>query len=83
MNPTRWDLDADGRRRVGLRCGACGHESETTPVPTAAALFEAAHANRIARMTDAATRLERERMAGWVESFSGALERDLIDATDF
>jgi hypothetical protein len=64
VNPTRWDAEGPDLWRVGLRCGACGHERETIVGPTAADL-------------------ERENMASWVETFSAALRRDLIDAEDF
>lgn len=37
----------------------------------------------LAAIANAADRLERERMEDWVEAFSGALERDLIDVADF
>jgi len=57
--------------------------TESDVPPTSAALFEAAHASRLARIGDTADRLERERMSGWVESFALALARDLIDANDF
>jgi hypothetical protein len=83
VQATRWDDPVDGTRLVGLRCAACGHERETTADLTATALFHAAHSNSIEQLAETAERLARERMTAWVESFSGALERDLIDAADF
>jgi len=80
VNPVEWSWADDGTRWVKLRCGACEHRRETAVAATSAALLEAAHARRMARIAD---ELERERMCGWVESFAGALERDLIDAGDF
>ena len=83
VNPVEWSWADDGTRRVKLRCGACGHQRETAVTATSAALLEAAHASRLAEIAELADALERERMCGWVESFAGALERDLIDAGDF
>jgi hypothetical protein len=83
VSPAAWSFDDQGTRRVTLVCGACGHVRECTITPTSAALLEVAHANRLAHLAEAADRLERERMASWVESFTVALDRDLIDATDF
>lgn len=83
MTPKAWSFAPDGTRRVVLSCGGCGHARESDVTPTSAALLEAAHANRLAHIGETADRLERERMSGWVESFTAALARDLIDATDF
>jgi len=83
VQATRWDEPINGTRLVGLRCAGCGHERETTADLTATALFRAAHTNGIEQLSEAAERLARERMSAWVDSFTGALERDLIDATDF
>ena len=83
VQATRWDEPVNGTRRVGLRCAACGHERETVADLTATALFKAAHSNSLARLTETAEQLARERMTAWVDSFAGALERDLIDAADF
>ena len=83
VQATRWDEAVNGTRRVGLRCAACGHERETTADLTATALFKAAHTNGIEQLAETAERLARERMCMWVDSFAGALERDLIDANDF
>jgi hypothetical protein len=83
VQATRWDDPVNGTRRVGLRCAACGHERETVADLTATALFQAAHSDSVARLTEAADELAREQMSLWIDSFAGALERDLIDAADF
>jgi hypothetical protein len=83
VHATRWDDPVDGTRRVGLRCAACGHERETVADLTATALFQAAHTDRVAQLAEAADELARQQMASWVDSFAGALERDLIEAADF
>jgi hypothetical protein len=83
VQATRWDDVVDGARRVGLRCADCGYERETVADLTATALFKAAQANRVERLAETAEQLARERMNAWIERFADALERDLIDATDF
>jgi hypothetical protein len=83
VNPTRWDAEGPDLWRVGLRCGACGHERETIVGPTAAQLFDQALDKGFDRIAETADDLERENMASWVETFSAALRRDLIDAEDF
>jgi hypothetical protein len=83
VQATRWDDPVDGTRRVGLRCAACGHERETVADLTATALFQAARSDGIARLAEAADELAREQMSAWVDSVTGALDRDLIDAADF
>jgi hypothetical protein len=83
VNATFADADDDLTRRVHLRCGACGFERDTVADHVEAAVYDTAHANRLARIADDAERLALERMGGWVASFTAALERDLIDAADF
>jgi hypothetical protein len=78
--PVAWSLGVDGAPRVTLTCGACGYVRDVEVTPTGAALLEAAREYRLA---ETAARLERERMSAWVESFTAALARDLIDASDF
>jgi hypothetical protein len=83
VNPVRWITQEDGQRRVHLRCGACGLERDVVVTPTSAALLEAAHEARVAQIAQTLERLERDRMAAWADTFTQALERDLIDAADF
>jgi hypothetical protein len=83
VNPTRWDPEAAEVWRVGLRCGACGYERETVVGPTAAQLFDKALDKGYDAIARRADELERENMTSWVETFSAALRRDLIDAGDF
>lgn len=82
-NPVGWSAVEDGQRRVHLRCGACGFEREVTVTPTTAALLAAAHEARLAQITAELERLERDGMAAWADTFTQALDRDLIDAGDF
>jgi hypothetical protein len=79
----RWDPVVRGTRHVELCCTDCAHVRVVLADLTAAALFTAAQENRLARLTQTAEQLTRERMAAWVDSFTVALERDLIDATHF
>jgi hypothetical protein len=79
VTPTRWEAEVNGLWRVHLRCGACGHERDTVVGPQAARMFDRA----LAKRSEVLERVERERMTHWVDAFSIALERDLIDASDF
>jgi hypothetical protein len=63
VQATRWDDPVDDTRRVGLRCAACGHERELVADLTATALFQAAHSNSLARLTETAEELARERIS--------------------
>jgi hypothetical protein len=83
VNPTYWESEAAEVWRVGLRCGACGFERETVIGPTLAEMFDKALDTRYDRLAETAQRLEAASMAEWVESFTAALEHDLIEAEDF
>lgn len=83
VNPVAWDEAGEDRWRVVLRCGACGNEdTRELSHDDAAGLLNALDRGYDAIQT-AAERLERELLADWVETFSAALQRDLIDAGDF
>ena len=83
VHPTAWKDEAGRARRVYLRCGACGYTRDVVVGPEAEQLFKRAVDKRSGTIAAAADRLEQELMAGWVDSFAGALEHDLIDAADF
>jgi hypothetical protein len=72
-----------GRWRLGLRCGACGHRTEALVGPGDARGFQRTLEQQVEQIAAAADRLADEAMTSWVETFSVALERDLIDACDF
>ena len=82
-NPAAWEEADPLTWVVSLRCGACGHERDVTVTKGAARRLNRALDRGYDAIERAAERLERERMAGWVEAFGAALQRDLIDAADF
>jgi hypothetical protein len=83
VSPTWWEPEAAEVWRVGLRCGACGYERETVIGPELARMLDKALDKRSAVIARAADQVEAEAMAAWVESFSDALRRDQIVASDF
>jgi hypothetical protein len=82
VNPTSWK-EAGAGWLVSLRCGACGHESERVVTKAQAQRFNHSLDRGFETISKAADKLERELMKGWVETFTGALERDLIGVADF
>ena len=68
---------------MGLRCGACGYERETVIGPELAQMFDKALDKGFDAIAETADRLQTESMTAWVESFSEALQRDHIVASDF
>ena len=83
VNPVAWDEAGEQRWLVTLRCGGCGHEHvRALSHDDAARLLNALDRGYLAIET-AADHLGRELMAAWVDTFTAALRRDLIDAYDF
>jgi hypothetical protein len=83
VNPTSWDVEGRELWRVGLRCGGCGYERETVIGPELAEIFDRALDKGFNELTRTAERVERDNMTAWVDSFSTALQRDLIEPSDF
>jgi hypothetical protein len=81
--PTWADPVDDDTWRIGLRCGGCDDTRDVVIGNAEAARFD--HdldrgMDVIARSLEA---FERERMTDWVDAFTGALQRGLVDADDF
>jgi hypothetical protein len=66
-----------------LRCGACGASREVIASDEEADRFGRELDRGVQRIADEIDRIERERMAETARVLSEALERDLIDASDF
>ena len=66
-----------------LRCGGCGTWHETFARDDAVAALQRAITRGLETVAETATWLDLERMGSQVESFSQALELDLIGADDF
>ena len=72
-----------GYWQVELCCGVCGHRRRTSVSAGDMRAFYSVVEGQKRTMAQTADELARERMSGWVDTFTGALERDLIDADDF
>jgi hypothetical protein len=66
-----------------VRCGACGASREFVVADAAAQRYDADLDRGMGEIGVTLQRLERERMATDVETFSTALRLDLLDANDF
>ena len=66
-----------------LRCGGCGTWHETFARDDAVAALQRAIAHGREAVAEGVRSLDLERMVSQVDSFTQALELDLIDADDF
>jgi hypothetical protein len=83
VHPLEWGESGPVDWWMHLRCGECEGEREVT-VTDAVAQRYGKHLDRAEReITLAARQLDAERMAQEVTVFAAALQRDLIDASDF
>jgi hypothetical protein len=83
VHPVEWDpVDDDGWWML-LRCGECHAMREVTVANDVAKRFGDDLDGAMDVIGRAARELDGERMAGEVETFAEALQRDLIDAGDF
>jgi hypothetical protein len=78
------DCSAEGARfRILLRCGNCDSRRRVLVSTGQATRFECDVAYDIIEIAREAERLDRARFAAQTAAFAVALERDLIDASDF
>jgi hypothetical protein len=81
--PVEWQESGDEHWWLLLRCGECRREREVT-IPDEVAKRFGADLDASQREIERVLReLDEERMAGEVEAFAQALQRDLVDAGDF
>jgi hypothetical protein len=71
------------RFRILLRCGNCDGRRRVLVSTRQATRFECDVAYDIIEIAREAERLDGERFAALTDTFAAALERDLIDASDF
>jgi hypothetical protein len=83
MRPVAAEPEDAGFWHVELACGACGLRRRTSVGAGDLRAFCSVVEGQSRRIAEAADELGRERMADWVETFTSALDRDLIDAGDF
>jgi hypothetical protein len=81
--PVRWQPEDDEHWWMLLRCGACGECRQVTLPDIEAHRFDRELVEAERQIAREADRLSRERFETDVQTFSSALELDLIDADDF
>jgi hypothetical protein len=83
VNPVDWSAVEDHSWWMLLRCAECEHMREVTVPNAEAQRFDEALDRRADPIARALHRIDVDCMKAWVESITVALQRDLIDATDF
>jgi hypothetical protein len=81
--PVEWHERGETRWWIGLRCGECEFVREVEATNAQVARFEHDLDAGLAVIASAVERAERPRMLADVAALIAALERDLIDASDF
>jgi hypothetical protein len=81
--PTEWEPSDDSHWRIELRCADCGHHWEAVMDDSRAARYDIELDGDLRVIKRALQRMDLERMAVEVETFSTALSRDLIEPADF
>ena len=83
VHPVEWSESGGEHWWMLLRCGECWAEREVKVANRVAERFGADLDAAEREIERAVARSDAERMAGEVEVFAAALERDLIDPADF
>jgi hypothetical protein len=83
VNPVDWEPLDGGRWWMLLRCGECETWREVTVTDAVAERYDAELDRRLDVIEEAVQTLDRERMAGDVETMVAALRSGIVDATDF
>jgi hypothetical protein len=78
-----WETAGEEHWLIHLRCGACGAWREVVVTNAEASAFDIVLDEQCAEITRALRRIDREEMRAEVDAFVGALDRDLIDPSDF
>jgi len=83
VNPVDWEPLEGGRWWMLLRCGECDTWREVTVTDAVAERYDMELDRRLDLLDGTLHRLDRQRMVGEVETLVAALQRGLVDATDF
>jgi hypothetical protein len=83
VNPVAWNEADESSWWVQLRCGACEWTREGVFDDDQVKRLERDLALGVRAIENAAAELDRERMEREADTFSAALERDLIGPADF
>jgi hypothetical protein len=81
--PLEWTTFGDRHWLMWMRCGECGGALQMLVDNLTAAAIDLAMDRQQAAMAAQADALSLEQMEAEVEAFVGALEQDLVDASDF
>ena len=81
--PIEWEPVGEEHWLIASRCGECGAWREEVMTNDEAARFDLALARQSAEIERGLRRIDREQMEAELEVLVTALDRDLIDATDF
>lgn len=81
--PIEWEPDGAEHWMIQLHCGACDVWRDARVTNAEAKAFDLELDRQIASIERTLAAIERERMLEQADVFVAALERDLIDATDF
>jgi uncharacterized Zn finger protein len=83
VNPVRWHEQGESGWWIRLRCGECGFVREVEVSNEEAERFDAELDRGMAKIASTVARLDHARMTAESDTLAAALERDLIDASDF
>jgi hypothetical protein len=78
-----WETADDDHWLIQLRCGECGEWREVLATNDEASAFDVLLDRQCAEIARALRVIELEEMRAGLDAFVGALDRDLIDASDF
>jgi hypothetical protein len=83
MCPIEWETAGEEHWLIASRCGECGAWHEQLATNDEAREYDAVLARQSAAIAANLRTIDRERMEAELDAFVSALERDLIDASDF
>jgi hypothetical protein len=83
MCPVDWETVGEEHWFIASRCGQCDARDERIVTNEQAKDYDLALARHTDQIARELHRMELERMRGELDAFVDALDRDLIDATDF
>ena len=81
--PMEWETAGEEHWRIQLRCGACEAWREVIVTNDEAREFDLVLDRQCREIAHGLRRIEREEMEAGLETFVAALDRDLIDPSDF
>ena len=81
--PVQWEPEDGERWWMFIRCAECGMSREVTVSNAVAGRYDAELAKGATAISQAAHRLEHERMAAEADRFADLLRHDLIEPADF